>query len=75
MVYIIVLLIKKDAVRLIAANMESSVDNLKHNVDDKNLEEVHKFLCSYTVVFTNNIYSTKEYTYHNLHGKIQKKAL
>ena len=50
--------------------MESSADSVKNNIDYKNLELFHGFLHGYTDIFVNNIYATKEYTYHNLPGMI-----
>ena len=35
----------------------------------------HEFLRGYTDIFTNNIYATKDYTYHNLRGMIQNKEI
>ena len=63
----------KDVRRFLAANMESLADNAKGNIDHKNLEHFHEFLRGYTDIFTNNIYATKDYTYHNLRGMIQNK--
>ena len=53
--------------------MESLADSIKGNIDHKNLEHFHEFLRGYTDIFTNNIYATKDYTYHNLCGMIQNK--
>ena len=53
--------------------MESLPDSVKYNIDHKNLEHFHEFLRGYTDIFTNNIYATKDYTYHNLCGMIQNK--
>ena len=55
--------------------MESLGDSVKGNIDHKNLEHFHEFLRGYTDIFTNNIYVTKDYTYHNLHGLIQNKDI
>ena len=63
----------KDVQRFLAANMESLADRVKGNIDHKNLEHFHEFLRGYTDIFTNNIYATKDYTYHNLHSTIQNK--
>ena len=40
-----------------------------------NLEHFHEFLRGYTDIFNNNIYATKDYTYHNFRGMIQKKDI
>ena len=53
--------------------MEFLADSVKGNTDYKNLEHFHEFLRGYTDIFTNNIYATKDYTYHNLCGMIQNK--
>ena len=53
--------------------MESLADSVKGNIDHKDLELFHEFLCGYTDIFINNIYATKDYTYHNLRGMIQNK--
>ena len=50
---------KINVVKFIVVNMESLADNVKYNIDHKDLEHVHKFLRGYTLIFTNNIYSTK----------------
>ena len=39
------------------------------------LEHFHEFLPGYADIFTNNIYATKYYTYHNLCGMIQNKDI
>ena len=65
----------KDVWRFLAAHMEFLADSIKGNIDHKNLEHFHKFLRGYTNIFTNNIYATKDYTYHNLRGMIQKKDI
>ena len=61
-----------DVQRFLAANMESLADNVKSNIDHENKEYFHEFLHGYTDVFTQNIYSTKDYIY-NLHCMIQNK--
>ena len=48
--------------------MESLTDSIKGDVD---LEHFHEFLRSYTDIFTNKIYATKDYIYHNLRGMIR----
>ena len=63
----------KDLRRFLAANMESLADSIKSNIHHKNLEHFHEFLHGYTVIFTNNIYATKDYTY--LSGMIQNKDI
>ena len=55
--------------------MEPLVDTVKDNMDHKNLEHFREFLRGYTDIFTNNIYATKDYTYHNLPGMIQNKDI
>ena len=55
--------------------MESLADSVKGNIDRKNLEHFHEFLCGYTDIFTNNIYATKDYTYHNLRGMIENEDI
>ena len=65
----------KDVRRFLAANMEFLADSVKGNTDHKNLEHFHEFLRGCTDIFTNNIYVTKDYTYHNLRGMIQNKDI
>ena len=65
----------KDFQRFLAANIESLADSIKRNINHKNLEHFHEFLRGYTDIFTNNIYATKDYTYHNLRGMIQNKDI
>ena len=57
--------------RFLAANMESLAESIKGNIDHKNSAHFHEFLHGYTDIFTNNIYATKDYTYHKLCGMIQ----
>ena len=64
----------KDVQRLLAANMESLADSIKCNIDHKDLQHFHEFLCGYTDTFTDNIYATKDYTY-NFCGMIQNKDI
>ena len=63
----------KDVRRFLAANIESLADGIKHNIDNKDLEHFHEILRCYTDIFTNSIYATKDYTYHNLRGMIENK--
>ena len=58
-----------------AAYKESLADSVKGHINHKNLEHFHEILCGYTDIFINNIYDTKDYTYHNLRDMIQKKTL
>ena len=55
--------------------MESLADSVKGNINHKNLEHFHEFLRGHSDIFTNNIYVTKDYTYHNLCGMIQNKDI
>ena len=55
--------------------MESLAGSVKGNIYHKNLEHFHEFLRGYTDIFTNNIYTTKDYTYHNLRGLILNKDI
>ena len=65
----------KDVRRFLAANKESLADSVKGNIDHEDLEHFHEFVRGYTDIFTNNIYATKNYTYHNLRGMIQNKDI
>ena len=65
----------KEFQRFLAANIESLEYKMKGNIDDKNLEHFHVFLCGYTDIFTDNIYATKDYTYHNVCDMIQTKNI
>ena len=55
--------------------MGSLAESVKSNINHKNLEHFHEFLHGYTDIFSNNIYATKDYTYHNLCGMIQNKDI
>ena len=55
--------------------MGSLAESVKSNINHKNLEYFHEFLHGYTDIFSNNIYATKDYTYHNLCGMIQNKDI
>ena len=61
--------------RFLAGNLESLGNSIKDNIIHKNLEYFHEFLPGYTDIFTNNIYVTKNYTYHNLRSMIQNKDI
>ena len=65
----------KDVWRFLAANVESLADSVKGNIDHKHLEHFQEFLRGYTDIFTNNVYATKDYTYHNLRGMIKNKDI
>ena len=54
----------------LATNMEPLAGSIKCHVGHENLKH---FLPGYTAVFTNNIYTTKDCTFHNLRGMIQNK--
>ena len=60
----------KDVQRFLAANMETLADSVKGNIDHKSLEHLHEFLRGYSDIFTNNVYATKDYTYHNFGAMI-----
>ena len=55
--------------------MESLANSVKGNIDRKNLEHVHELLLRYAYIFTNYIYATKDYLYHNLCGTTQNKDI
>ena len=61
--------------RFLAAYIESLADRVKGNIDHKNSEHFYEFLCGYADIFTNNIYATKDYAYHNPCGMIQNKDI
>ena len=65
----------KDVPGFLAANMESLADNVKGNIDHKNLEHFHEFLRGFTDIFTNKIDATKDYAYHHLRDMIQNKDI
>ena len=65
----------KDVRRFLATHMESLADSIKGNIDHKNLQHFYELLRGYTDIFTNKIYTTKDYTYHNLRGMIQNKDI
>ena len=44
--------------------MEFLANNVIDNINKRNLEHFHEFLCGRTNVFTNYIYATKDYNNH-----------
>ena len=55
--------------------MGALAESINGNIDHKNLEHFHELPRGYTDIFTNNIYATKDYTYHNHRGMIQNKDI
>ena len=55
--------------------MGALAESINGNIDHKNLEHFHELPRGYTDIFTNNIYATKDYTYHNHRVMIQNKDI
>ena len=45
----------KNVCRFLATNTGSLADSIKSNINHKNLEHFHGFLCGYTDIFSDNI--------------------
>ena len=63
----------KNRRKFLAANFETLAQRLSDSVEAHRLEEYHEFLRGYTNIFTNNVFQTNEYTYHNLKNLIWEK--
>ena len=46
--------------------MERRTERIENSLDNDQLENFHEFMRAYTDIFTNNIFTTKDYAYHNL---------
>ena len=55
--------------------MESLAESANGNIGHKNLEHFQEFLRAYKDIFTNNIYATRDYIYHNPRGMIKNKDI
>ena len=65
----------KNIKTLLAANLESLADSVNNDVEPEDKENFHEFLRAYTDMFTKNVFSTKDYTYHNLKCLINNKNI
>ena len=52
--------------RNLANSFESLADKVNKGTKEENKEKLHELLRSYTDIFSNNIYKTRDYTYCNL---------
>ena len=59
----------------IAANMEKLAYLSSKKVDNLQLEDYYEFLRGYTDIFTNNLFSTEDHTYHQLKDLIRNKDI
>ena len=55
--------------------MESITERVENYLDRDQVENFLEFMRAYTDIFTNNIFATKDYTYHNLKNMIRDKDL
>ena len=60
---------------LLAANMERITERVENSSDYDQVENSHESMRAYTDIFINNIFATKDYTYHNLKDIIRNKDL
>ena len=65
----------KNTKKLLAANMERVAERADNSLDQNQVENYNEFMCAYTDIFTNNIFATKDYIYHNLKYIIRDKDL
>ena len=61
--------------KLLAANMERITERVENSLDHDQVGNFHEFMHAYTDIFTNNIFATKDYTYHDLKDIIRDKDL
>ena len=61
--------------KLLAANTERIAERDENSLDLDQLENFHEFTSVSTDIFTSNIFTTKDYTYHNLEDIIRDKGL
>ena len=61
--------------RLLASNLERITERDENYLDHDQVENFLEFMRAYTAIFTNNIFATKDYTYHNLKDMIRDKDL
>ena len=65
----------KDLKKNLAAILKTLASQTSSLVDHTKLEYPHEFLWAYTDIFTENIYTAKDYTYKNLKYLIENKDL
>ena len=56
----------KNVKKLIAVSFEEVAGKVTPTIDNDQRENFHEFLRAYTDIFTKNVYSSKDYTFHNL---------
>ena len=56
----------KNVRKLIAVSFEEVAGKVTPTIDNDQREKFHEFLRAYTDIFTKNVYSNKDYTFHNL---------
>ena len=61
--------------RLLASNLERIAERDENYLDHDQVENFLEFMRAYTAIFTNKIFATKDYTYHNLKDMIRDKDL
>ena len=59
--------------KFLAPNFETLAQRTSDSVEAHRLDEFHEFLRGYTDTFINNVFQTKDYTYHNLKNLIWEK--
>ena len=55
--------------------MERITEGVENCLDHDQLKNFHGFKCACTDIFTNNIFATKNFTYHSLKDMIRDKDL
>ena len=65
----------KNTKKILAANMEKVTERVENSLDQNQVENFHEFMRAYTDIFTNNVFATRDYTYHNLKDIIKYKDI
>ena len=65
----------KNTKKILAANMEKVTERVENSLDQNQVENFHEFMRAYSDIFTNNVFATKDYTYHNLKDIIKFKDI
>ena len=55
--------------------MEKVTERVENSLNQNQAENFHEFMHAYTDIFTNNVFATKDYTYHNLKDIIKYKDI
>ena len=65
----------KNVKKYLSAELETLAQETSDFVEPEKLEEYHEILRAYADIFSSNIYTSKDYTYHNLKSLIKNKEI